>query len=247
LVKYLPRKIVRVWCRGKVIVFELEDDMYITSQLGMEGKWSHTPLYHSGLILNLEDNEKWYYDDSRHMGNIFIYLDVKSLETIRFKDHGPDMLLTALVKTGRIDVSTLHPLETTVSIEDWRRAITNKRIGTKKLCDFLKLQKYISIHGNYSRCDCMYIAKIRPDRQLNQLSEYEIDSLYYISLDVLLESYLNNGLTIYTFSSPEGIKGTYQTKVYGRTHDINGYPVVKSKFSNSKSEQTVHWVPQVQF
>lgn len=262
LLRYLPRKVIRIWPRGKVIVFELEGNIFITSQLAMEGKWSNTPLNHSGVVFNFGFvfpsttiggnninviQDRWYYDDSRHMGQFSIYMNQHSLNTLKFKDHGPDLLLTALVQTNNIDVSTLHPLQITMSIEEWRKCISNKRIAKKRISDYLKDQERFSGLGNYLRSNILYEAKIRPDRPLCQLSTYEIDLLYYTSLHILLDAYQHRGLSLKSWQDPEGIGGTYPSKVYGRTHDDNGYPVIKSKFTKSKSEQSIHWVPQVQF
>lgn len=246
LVPYLPRKIMRVWSRGKVIVFELENNIYITSQLAMEGKWINQPLNHSGVIFNIS-GEKWYYDDIRHMGQISIYLSMESLNLNKFKDHGPDLLLTALVKSGKIDTSTLHPLQIIIEIDEWKRHITNKRIANKRISDYLKIQSKFSGIGNYLRSHILYETKIRPDRPLCQLSDYEIESLYYVALDTLLLCYSHHGLTIESYWDPEGIKGTFPVKAYGKTHDEYGNPIIKTKFTNSKSEQYIHWAPNIQY
>lgn len=246
LISYLPRKILRVWSRGKVIVIELYDNIYITSQLAMEGKWSRELLDHSGVIFNFDNNEKWYYDDSRHMGNIDTYMNLNDLKTIKFKNHGPDFLITVFQKLKLIDTSSLHECQIPITIEEWKKHIINKRIANKRISDYLKDQKRFSGIGNYMRAEILYTAKIRPNRPLCELSDYEIDSLYYITLDIVLAIYCHHGLTIKSYWDPEGHKGTYPVKIYGKSHDPFGNPVIKSRFTSSKSEQMIHWVPNIQ-
>jgi formamidopyrimidine-DNA glycosylase len=237
----LPLKIDQIWSRGKVIMFQLEGDIYITSQLGMEGKWSPQPLNHSGVILTLEGEEKWYYDDTRHMGILTIYFDVESLEMIKFKEHGPDLLISALMIFDQYQ--PVHSLQIPLYWEEWLRCINNGRLSKKPIGEYLKEQKRFSGIGNYLRAHILYISKISPFRLLGQLNEEEKIILYNNSIKTVYESYKAGGLTVWTYMSPEGKRGTFKVLVYGQETDPEGNKVEQYK---SKGKQTIWWVPAVQ-
>jgi endonuclease VIII len=254
LLNYLPLKVSRVWTRGKVIVFELQNDIYITSQLGMEGWWNTKPGNHSGVIFNfgfqiigpinlnvIED--RYYYDDSRHMGNISIYMSQHSLNTMKFKSHGPDLLLAALINNNAIDVRSLHPLQIPMSYDEWVKCIKNKRVGNKIIAEYLHDQKKFSGIGNYCRAHIMYLCRISPFRKLSDLTEQNIYDLYVHSLNTLYQSYMAKGLTVWTYMTPEGEKGSFEVLVYNKTHDPYGNPVQVYK---DGKKQSIHWVPNMQ-
>ena len=62
-------------------------------------------------------------------------------------------------------------------------------------------------------------------------------------VNVLYESYLAGGLSFYTFESMDGKKGMFKKVIYKQEICPSGYPIIKS---NTKGEQKIHWVPDVQ-
>lgn len=248
----LPLTIEQVWCRGKVIIFqfvsekpEQTDRIYITSQLAMEGSWLREPSDHSNLWFNLEGDEKWYYNDSRHFGTFNVYFSDDELVKGKFSDHGPDLLLTALIEKGTLE-DLEHPLQEIVSLEMWKAKLKNKRIKTQGIYKFVKDQDRFSSIGNYLRSEILYRSKIHPGRKLENLSDADMELLYRVTLDTIHEAYICRGLTIKSYRDPTGDFGRFPLQVYQQEKDPLGNKVIQQKFDPAKKDQTVHWVKEVQ-
>jgi formamidopyrimidine-DNA glycosylase len=247
---FFPLTVEQIWCRGKVIIFQFvsekqADRIYITSQLAMEGSWLREPADHSNLWFNFEDKEKWYYNDSRHFGTFNVYFSDDELVKGKFADHGPDLLLTALIEKGVLE-DLENPLQEIVSLESWKAKLKNKRIKTQGIYKFLKDQDRFSSIGNYLRSEILYRSKIHPGRKLDNLSNVDSELLYRISLDTIYEAYTCRGLTIKSYRDPEGTVGTFPLQVYQQDKDPLGNTVIKQKFDPGQKDQTVHWVKEVQ-
>ena len=222
--------ITHVHCKGKQIFFHLSKDpevVYLNSRLGMTGRWTSTEAKHTRFWMMIQTlgcaNMVIYYDDVRNFGDIEIQDQNKY--DLKLKSIGPDLL------SDKID-----PIE-------WTQKLRNKRIKTKQICDFLLEQKYFSGIGNYLKSEILYICKIKPDRQVQSLTDNEIKLLLEVSLQVIQESYQSGGLTIKDFWSPEGYQGKYCCKVYNKSQDSNGFTVIKDTF---KDGRTTHWVTEIQ-
>lgn len=253
--EHLPLRIDELHCKGKQIFFKLvssdESNMsnpinadnpishcfYLNVTLGMEGKFLHEPGRYSDIIFDLcqeyvlTDNQtvigingrKLFFDDSRHFGNIFIFTEeqyISKLSTI-----GPDIL------AEDIDPSL------------WLDKAKNGRIKKKQICDFLMEQKYFSGIGNYLKSEILYAARIKPDREMGDISDDEFLTILNCAQQIIRESYQSNGLTIKSYIDPTGETGKYQRLVYDKDVDPNGYTVIRSKF---KDNRTTHWVPELQ-
>lgn len=232
-----------VMCKGKQIFFHLingNQKMYLNSRLAMEGKWSLTEAKHTRFWLQLvkydiaydmetknikiiENMLTLYNDDTRNFGDVEL-LDENAYQA-KLKQIGPDLLST------EIDFGV------------WTQKIKNKRIQGKQICDYLLEQKWFSGIGNYLKSEILYRCRIRPDRPLNQLTDDEIKELYQVSISTIKEAYSYHGLTIKTYWSPEGHRGTFPLKVYNRETDDHGHKVIKETF---KDGRTTHWVLEIQ-
>jgi len=252
----VPCRVVGVFPRGKCIIIEsinsMNQTIYMVSQLGMEGKWIHNKDSYSNFKIHFGDVNKdrtayeildtWYYSDSRHFGNFNVYSDLKEI----CKNHGPCYLTTALVCKGLIKQENLRPYQELVTFENFVAKINkiakNSR-SNKELCDFLMEQKHFSGVGNYVRAEIMYRSKLHPRKSVSDLTLDQQKILYDTILEQMLLSLEFDGLTIRTFSSPEGHIGKCPLQVYQQTVDPIGNQVERFQ---DKSNRTVHWVPAVQ-
>jgi len=245
--------VVRVFCRGKQIFFELRGTkktksntselstyFYLNSTLGTEGKWVSAEQHrsesqhdksladpkHSNLWLNLvrgDETKRLYFNDVRHQGNFFIF-DATEFTT-KWNQIGPDMLSEK------------------VKYEDYEQVISRSRLKQKQICDFLLAQQYFSGVGNYLKAEILYESRIRPDRVLGDLTDDEKYLLWRVSRTLIRESYTQGGKTIRSFYRPDGRTGNFIVLVYGHKKDPNGRKVVQNTF---KDKRNTYWVPSVQ-
>jgi len=226
----LPITIEGVKCRGKRLIFLLRSrgkSWFLTSTLGLEGRWTWEETPHTVITFILRDQSRCCYNDHRHFGKIRIYHHRDDLDRSILSEIGPDLLAYALRPT------------TEIPLERYRHVLRSCK-GHLQLCQFLMNQRYFSGIGNYLKAEICYQARLRPDRQLESLTDPEIEELYRASLDRLKASFEAGGLTIKSYWSPNGRRGDFKVAVYGRSVDPLGNPVVTSTFADKR---TTHWCP----
>ena len=246
----VPCKVVRVFPHGKLIIIEVintdKKNIFMVSQLGMEGKWVHKPEKHSNFRLYFGElnhtkteyivTDTWWYEDSRHFGHFNVYPDLTEPK----KSHGPCLMNTALVNEGLIKINSHQNI---FNLDLFKTKIKNPRIGSKHICDFLMEQKHMAGIGNYLRAEILYRSKLNPCKTLNSFTDDNIKTLYNSINQQMLIAYGAKGLTIKSFWDPEGNKGKCPLNVYNKSHDPCGNLTEKFK---DKSGRMVHWVPSVQ-
>jgi DNA-formamidopyrimidine glycosylase len=225
--KYFPCKLQSVSSKGKKIIFVF-DKFLLGTTLGMEGHWGYSILNefrHTKLYLEFGDI-KLYYDDTRCFGtNVFIHTQEELNDFL--KDVGIDLLRERHLVTQ----------------EKWNSEIKNPRIRNKSICDFLLEQKKFAGIGNYLRAEILYDAKINPFRTLENLSDSELVILRNSTFKIIDEAFRGKGLTIASYSTPNGAIGVFECKVYGKSEDPFGNPIMKSK---TKGDRMIHYCPGVQ-
>lgn len=219
----VPFIIQKVSCKGKQIYFHLDSNRYLYSHLIMTGKWLWKEGKYTHVKFHFEDGKVIYYDDSRKWGHLE-WLNQSQYEK-KLQETGPDLLAGEM------------------TLELWKKLFSNKRLQKKQVCDLLMSQKHIAGIGNYLKAEILYRARIRPDRVLSALNEGEIVFLYETAVKTIKESYLSKGLTIATYETPDGSKGSFKLLVYDKKSDHEGNKVVTGKF---KDNRTTHWVPAIQ-
>lgn len=70
-------------------------------------------------------------------------------------------------------------------------------------------------------------------RRLKDLSEDDKRNLYEKSLEIIYDAYSYNGLKSYW--DPDGLRGTYPTKVYSMEYCHRGHKVVKITCSDKRT------------
>jgi formamidopyrimidine-DNA glycosylase len=246
----LPLKVIDVWSRGKVIIFETVDRnneiLYITSQLGMSGQWVFEPHEHSNLWISFGEpspthpgywqvNETIWYDDMKHFGSIGFYRDLTEI----WKRHGPCLMLTTLINNGEIDIKHLKPDQKLVSLELYSKEIKNKRFKSKRIAEFMMDQTRVAGVGNYLRAEILYQARISPERLLTSLSDSDIKTLYESTLDVMYRSYIAKG----KYHVGQECGSGFKMLAYKQLYDPNGYRVVTFP---DKNDRMCYYVPEIQ-
>lgn len=234
----LPLMISEVYSYGKKVIMKTSTERSeakgneggIITSLGMTGCWSFTPMdnthitFHMGRRIGriglLLQEFSLYYSDARRIGNVAIVDDVKSV----LSDLGPDIL-------DNIDTQT------------WMRIFRNPKISNWQVCKAIMDQNTIAGVGNYLKAEILYEAGIRPDRILKELNDKELERIRQYTYSVVQAVRKYNGLTISTYWSPDGQRGTYPKKVYKQNKDPMGNDVTTHKF---KDGRTTYWVPSVQ-
>jgi len=235
----LPRKITKVVSHGKKILFYLEkspkdnEEIIIANELLMSGRWSKKKLKWTWFTFILETGEKFFFSESRPFGRTRVLFTSEQKDTY-FSRLGPDLLKNVISK------------------DEW---ITRFRTMTKRkrknarpvlTCDALLEQNIFCGIGNYLRADIMYVAQIKPDKPVQELTDDELELLRVAAHTLIRKSYRSSGLTIRDYYDIDGSKGKYVTLVYNQKTDALGNPVIKSKFKGKHPTRTVHWVPSVQ-
>lgn len=240
----LPVLVEKVYSHGKLIILEsLNGDgekIFLIYHLGMSGlfRYNKNKGKHSNLWLKFgrkvdeyyEEKKRIYFDDSRKFGSFSVYKDLKDL----MKKNGPCLFAAASLKYGT-DAIVSNKAST---LEIWLSTLNNKRIQNKPICEFLLEQKHVSGVGNYIRAECLYIAKIHPERKLKDLSNDEKVLLYEKTLEVIYLSWKSKGP-----SSGYIEGGCFRLQVYSQEKDPFNNPV--ETYTDSKN-RTMHYVPNVQ-
>jgi DNA-formamidopyrimidine glycosylase len=222
--------ITAITSRGKKLIMSLDNGDYICFAFKMEGKLHLKPAnnhLHFTLHLYLEDEDtvelaQLYYCEARPFGGLTYC-------------HGDDELNVYLANVGP------DLIQDNITQEEWLaryRAINSKQpIGY-----WINQQQIFSGVGNYLRADILYHARIYPMAIIDNLSDQSLTRLYHSTIKIIKLAVKKKGMSSFTYLRPDGTRGSYKSLVYNRSHDKNGYPVIKTKIGT----QNVHWVPEVQ-
>jgi formamidopyrimidine-DNA glycosylase len=203
------RTIVRLARRGKYLIVELEDDVFLVMHLRMTGNL---------LLVSGEDPEPPYVrvrlllDD----GNRLLFSDVRRFGTgvVLLGTEARDAYFSA-----RLGVEPLGPDFTA----DALRALARGRKAPVKA--FLLTQERIAGVGNIYADEALFRARIHPLRPVGTLRRAQIESLRDAVVETLEEGIDARGATIDDFRNADGASGAFQDRflAYGR----EGEPCVR--------------------
>lgn len=179
---------------GKKVCF-LFNSFAIISSLNMEGRWSFKQDSNTSIILEF-DSMCIYFKDIEKRANFGIVNYNSDAFNHTFKEVGYDLM------------------DDTTTLDLFTEVIKNKRLRKKKIFEFILEQKYFSGIGMYLAPEIIYDSKLMYDRELETLTDDEINCLFNSIKKIMNESYKKGGLTIATYCDPYGRTGTYETKVY---------------------------------
>lgn len=191
------KKIKDITRRGKFIIFDLED-YYLLSHLRMEGKYfiknkNDQINKHEHVIFNLDNNQELRYMDTRKFGKMFL-IQKENIDTI-----GP------LKELG------LEPFDKKLTPNYLKEKIKNKIIPIKTA---LLDQSIIAGIGNIYADEILFLAHVNPLKKSNTLKEKELNNIIKSTKEVLNKAIAKGGTTIHTYTSVDGIKGTYQDSLF---------------------------------
>lgn len=196
----LKQTISNVSYYGKKVLFLMDDYVFISSPT-MFGKWLLESRDDVRLkIVIKKDGEiyKIYYADTMNFGSgkIVKYDEYESI----INKLGPDLQREK------------------VSNKEWLARY--RRFNHYNICDALLKQEIFSGVGNYIKSEALYLARIYPLLNVEDLTDEQLITLKEKVHKVLKDSYKKNGMSIDTkksnYISPSGIAGTYKPEVYMR-------------------------------
>ncbi len=140
---------------------------------------------------------------------------------IFFLDNGQQIAFSDLRKFGKIELWKKEDLEKKLSklgpepfsdeftLDLFKEKVKDRRKMIKPL---IMDQSFLSGMGNIYASDSLWMAKIHPEKKADQLTDKEIEKLYYSIKKALAEGLKNNGDSMVDFRLPDGSKGNYQNK-----------------------------------
>jgi len=212
----LKRKILKIWRRGKNILFDLDNGktllihQKLTGHL-LYGKWEKkkkewVPLLKGPLA-----------EDPMN----------KFLRAIFFLDNGWQIALSDLRKFAKIELLTKEelekelsklgpePLDENFNFEKFREILKKKKGKIKKV---LMDQNVIAGIGNIYSDEILWDAKIHPLKDVSKLSEENLRKIYFAMRKILKKAIELKGESISDFRRISGERGYFdeERKVYRR-------------------------------
>jgi formamidopyrimidine-DNA glycosylase len=185
------RRVERLSRRGKYLVWELEDDLYLLMHLRMTGTLlldPATPPGHARVRFGLGEREL-IFDDPRRFGTGELAL-------------GPDAL--AAFFDARLGV---EPLEQGFTAEHLYALARTSRAPVKA---FLLDQKRVAGVGNIYADEALFRARVHPLRPANRLTRAQCAAIRDAVVESLMAGLDAKGATIDDFRDPYGVSGSFQ-------------------------------------
>lgn len=221
------RKIGR---RGKFLKFYF-DDFVLLSHLRMEGRYGvfgkDEPVEkHTHVIFHFKDDTELRYRDVRTFGTMHLY-------KVEDEEKAP-----SLAKLGP------EPLDSRFTPDELRKRMKGR---TSKIKALLLNQEIVAGLGNIYVDECLYQAKIHPEKVPSQLMDQDWSCLHHSIVDVLSRSISLGGSSVKSYVNGQGEEGAFQhtLKVYQK----KGEPCVECGtliVRTVVSGRGTHYCPQCQ-
>ena len=214
--KIIGLKLKNISRRSKYLIFNFNKNIVMLVHLGMSGKFFYinqkkikykTSFYynlnedkdkkHDHVIFNLSNNQKLIYNDVRKFGFIKFFKKFDLKNCLHLKRLGPE------------------PLKNQFNFQYFKKNISGKKRVIKNI---LMDQKFVSGLGNIYVNEILFFSSIKPTRNIQSLSDFEIKEIIKFTKKILFKAIILGGSSIRDFSSSGGKKGSFQQyfKVYGR-------------------------------
>ena len=194
--KELPIALKTVACKGKFIFFTLDKSFSLWSTLGLSGGWTVSPRHaksspylsdHIRLCLtfirNGTNEDRAGMNTTTQEMSLFFY-DQRNFGTFKISTD-PQELVKKLDSLGHCWLSGPPTLQ------QFRSILAEKRTQAKPLAVLLMNQKKTAGVGNYLLSEILYSCRIYPWATCAQLSEEDIQELYFVTLSTVVKSYLS--------------------------------------------------------
>ena len=196
------RSITAVDRRAKYLLFHLHPDRVLVIHLGMTGRlWVGPPVAHDAphdhLIFQLGPDLELRFHDPRRFGMCFLTTMAESREHPRLCHLGPEPL--------SVDFSPAY-LQA-------RACGLHRPVKT-----FLMDATVVVGVGNIYASECLFLARVRPTREVGRLHARHWERIYTAVQQVLQAAIDNRGTTLSDYVDSEGRQGDFQNQllVYGR-------------------------------
>jgi formamidopyrimidine-DNA glycosylase len=260
----LPLIVDTIYSHGKKVIWRLKksDDIkagyfYIVISLGLTGKfvnkyqngcdfaWHFGEHFKDGDFPWCLIDEKLYFLDSRHHGQIYFITGEEELDQFLKKKVGIDLLDFAIRrKAGRLKKGEEAQLK-----KKWLEKASSGRRTEWQIVQFMMKQEEFAGIGNYVKAESLFRTLLPPDVTLGVLVDQypeKLEELLENVLDVLLESYEAHGATLRDFVNLDGNKGDFQCLVYGKSwikFEGKRYEIIKEQTGDKRA---THWCPKLQ-
>jgi len=194
------RTITNVLRKGKIIIIQFDNNSSLYFHLMLDGFLKFTQPNEKlnpdlqdkyQLRLNFASQEKLFFL-KMYLGYIKIIQTLNQMDIPELAELGPD------------------PIANHLSLQDFKTMLIKKRKMIKPL---LMEQNFISGIGNTYSNEGLFLGQVLPNRKASELSEKEVEKLYY-QLNILLKEAIKQGGTgQIPFSSTDKITGGYRQKL----------------------------------
>ena len=193
------QKLINLYRRAKYIIFELENT-FLLLHLGMSGslrilKSEDNYFLKHDHVEFIFDNEKIIYNDPRRFGSLHIAKDINNHKLI--SGLGPE------------------PLSKNFNGEYLLDCCKRSKTNIKSL---IMNQKNVVGIGNIYASESLYLSRVNPQKESQELNFEECKRIVSSSKKVLNEAIKVGGKTLKDFYSADGSAGYFKIKlnVYGR-------------------------------
>jgi len=209
------RRVETVSRRGKYLVWELEDEVFLVMHLRMTGNLllagDDGDRPHLRVRFELDSGDRVLFTDPRRFGTGVVLLGQDALDDYF---------------ASRLGVEPLGPDFTA----DALRALARGRRAPVKA--FLLSQERIAGVGNIYADEALFRARIHPLRPVGTLKRPQIEALRDAVVETLELGIDSRGATIDDFRNPDGASGAFQTRFLVHTREGEpcprcGRPIVK--------------------
>jgi formamidopyrimidine-DNA glycosylase len=209
---------------------------YITED--RQNKWFQRALNH----LNVE-----FITDKKLKGDSYLsfyFYDQLSFGTLKaVKDD--DGSMTVLKKK----LSELGPdlLDSKTTFDVFKTQITKGVNKNKPIGNVIVNQKLVSGVGNYLRADALWMAKISPFRKVNDVTDKEMEKLYWSIISLIWGDYnFKEGMKrdLIKYKVPENYEKDFF--IYRQEKDINDNKVIKEELYEGSQKRFIYWVKEIQ-
>jgi len=202
----IDRVITAVERRAKYLLIRLHPDRVLMIHLGMTGRLSVGPpawedALHDHLIFDLGDDLELRYNDTRRFGMCLITTDAQLSAHPRMHHLGPE------------------PLSPAFSASYLRERARGSRRPIKT---FLMDATIVVGVGNIYASECLYLARLRPTREVGRLRPIHWTRICDAVQQVLQSAIDYRGTTLSDYVDSEGREGYFQNQllVYGREGEV---------------------------
>lgn len=184
------QKIISIFRRGKFIVIELSNGLYLSTHLRMTGRFTvdvpESEVGHTRIVFTMKSGKELRYSDVRIFGRMYL------IENLEVLDKG-------------LDAFSVTHTEIYKQLKKKQKAH-----GSKTVKAFMNDQKVICGLGNVYCNELLFRVGIYPGKLVKNLSDEDLEKLAINTKNVLQWGYGYGGLSLRDYFHVDGSKGSTQ-------------------------------------